>query len=37
MFVFWALWVELALVIVAPIVAFKFAGHAGDDDEDDKK
>jgi hypothetical protein len=35
MFIFWALWVELALVIIAPILAFKFAGYAGDKDDDE--
>lgn len=35
MFIFWALWVELALVIVAPILAYKFAGYAGDKDDDE--
>lgn len=33
MFLFFALWVELALVIIAPILAYKYAGYAGDDDE----
>ena len=35
MFIFWALWVELALVVIAPILAYKFAGYSGDKDDDE--
>lgn len=34
MFMLVALWVELALVIIAPILAFKYAGYAGDKDDE---
>ncbi len=35
MLIFWALWAELALVIIAPIVAYKYAGYAGDKDDEE--
>lgn len=28
-----ALWVELALVFIAPVLAYKHAGYAGDKDD----
>ena len=34
MFLLVTLWIELALVIIAPILAFKYAGYAGDKDDE---